>query len=181
MGAKYIYIFLFAALVSGCASTKRVDTTEIKTIVENQYFNLESNTAQPLATIGLSQVQNSGLLGPGNSASNISLIGNSNFLKIMGDSISSYLPYYGERRASVGYGADNSAIEFAGELKNYNVIWNDKKQHYSITFQAKSNNEQFDVRMTLFPNNRSYINLNSAARTSIIYVGKVNAIKKEEL
>lgn len=179
---KTIYLYLtLVVLICSCATSKTVDNSRIKDIVAHQAFKLESEMAQPLATIGMSQLQNSGLLGPGNSASNISLIGNSNFLKIKGDSITSYLPYYGERRSSVGYGTDNSAVEFEGEVKNYTAVWNAKKQHYTITFQAKSNNELFDVRLVLYPNLKSYITLSSAARTSITYVGKVNEIENKKV
>lgn len=180
MKSIYIYIILFI-LMTSCATTKVIDNNQIKKIVAQQSFNLESDTAQPLFTVGMSQLENSGLLGPGNSANNISLIGNSNFLKITGDSITSYLPYFGERRASVGYGTDNSAIEFKGVVKEYLAVWNEQKQHYHITFQAKSNNELFDVRMTLYPNLKSYITLSSSTRTSITYVGKVNGIKEDEV
>lgn len=180
MRSTYIYL-LILVLMSGCASSKVVDSNQIKEIVTLQAFSLESDSAQPLVTVGMSQLQNSGLLGPGNSAGNISLIGNSNFLKIKGDSVSSYLPYFGERQSSVGYGTDNGAIEFGGEVKNYSAVWNDKKQHYNISFHAKSSNELFDVRMTLYPNMKSYITVNSAARTSIIYVGKVVNIKDDEV
>ncbi|MDY7394111.1 DUF4251 domain-containing protein [Aureibaculum sp. 2210JD6-5] len=175
---KSIYIYLFiAVLVSSCATTKVVDTTHIKEIVENQDYNIESDIAQPSATIGMSQLQNSGLLGVGNSASNINLIGNSNFLKIMGDSISSYLPYYGERHSNVGYGNDDGGIEFKGKVKDYNVVWDDKKQNYHITFKARGNNELFDVRIVLYPNLKSYVTLSSPSRTNITYVGKVDKIK----
>lgn len=177
---KSIYGHLaLLVLICSCATTKNVDTTQLKSLIENKNYNLESDIAQPMATIGMSQLQKTGLLGPGNSASNISLIGNGNFLKIKGDSITSHLPYYGERRANVGYGLDNSAIELEGEVKNYNAVWNDNKQHYTVTFQAKSNNELFDVRLVLYPNLKSYITLSSAARTSITYVGKVNDIRNE--
>ena len=180
MKSIYLYLFIAILLLSGCATTKNVDATQIKTVVESQNFSIESNMAQPMATIGMSQLQNSGLLGPENSASNISLIGNSNFLKINGDSIMSHLPYFGERRSSAGYGGDN-AIEFEGELSDYNAVWDDKKQRYIITFSAKSNSEQFDVRMLLYPSLKSYVTLTSSTRTSITYIGKVNQIKNEDV
>lgn len=179
---KSIYIYLIGLiLLSSCATAKIVDNSEIKQIVSLQTFNLESDAAQPLFTVGMSQIENSGLLGPGNSAGNISLVGNSNFLKIMRDSITSYLPYYGEQRSSVSYGTDNGAIELEGEILNYNSVWDDKKQHYTIRFQAKSNNELFDVRIILYPNLKSYITLSSSARTSITYIGKVSGIKDDEV
>ena len=78
-------------------------------------------------------------------------------------------------------GTDNGAIELEGEILNYNSVWDDKKQHYTIRFQAKSNNELFDVRIILYPNLKSYITLSSSARTSITYIGKVSGIKDDEV
>ncbi|MBJ2174494.1 DUF4251 domain-containing protein [Aureibaculum sp. A20] len=175
-----IYLILVMAFFSSCASTKVLDTSKIKELVTHQMFTIESDIAQPMATIGLSKLQNSGILGVGNSSSNISLIGNSNFLTIKGDSISSYLPYYGERQSNVGYGSNNGGIEFEGLIKSYDSEWNAKKQYYTISFKAKSNNEWFDVRMNLYPNLKSYVTLNSASRTGITYIGNVSTILKEE-
>ncbi|RPD97950.1 DUF4251 domain-containing protein [Aureibaculum marinum] len=178
MRTVYFYLMLMLGLLSSCASTKSVNTDQIKNIVEKQYFNIESDIAQPSASVGMANLQNSGLLGIGNSASNINLIGNSNFLEVKGDSITSYLPYYGERYSNVGYGSDNGGIELEGDVKNYVVVWNDKKQHYTITFQAKSknSNELFDARLVLYPNLKSYLTLSSPSRTSITYIGKVKEI-----
>ena len=172
---------MVVALLYNCSSAKIQDSSEIKAIVENGHFNIYSQIAQPSATIGLSQLQNSGVLGAGNSASNINLIGNSNFLKIMGDSISSYLPFYGDRYSNAGYGSDDIGIQFKGTMKDYNIIWNDKKQHYKITCKAKSNNEMFDVIVLLYPNLKSYITLSSALRSTITYVGTVTAINSNRL
>lgn len=126
-------------------------------------------------------LDNAGLLGVGNSANSINLQGNSNFLTVKGDSVSSYLPFYGERHMNVGYGGRDSAIEFDGEMKNYRAEWDEAKQRYNITFNAKSNNENFGVQLILFPNNSSAITLTGSSRSTIRYTGKVSAVKEDVL
>lgn len=178
---KTIYPFLLIALFAlyGCGSTKSAtveDIAALRNLVENQHFTIESDWAQPTASIALMDLSSAGLLGPGNSSSNINLQGNSNFLKIEGDSITSYLPFYGERHMGAGYGGRDNTIAFDGEMQDYEAVWNDAKQRYNITFKAKSHNEKFDVMITLFPNNSSTIVLTSSSRSAMRYTGKVEAL-----
>lgn len=182
---KFFCLFLgfsFLTMVS-CKSQKAVITQAeldtFKTMVNSQHFYIESSWAYPLNTNAMQQVLNSGLLQPGNSSGNISLVGNYNFLKVAGDSVTSHLPYYGERRMQVAYGGTDSAIEFNGSVKNYNVQQN-KDASYTISFEAKSNSENFNVYIKLFPNNKSDIILTSASRNSISYSGEVKPTKSLE-
>tara|TARA_R110000868_G_scaffold322148_1_gene583135 strand:+ start:580 stop:1083 length:504 start_codon:yes stop_codon:yes gene_type:complete len=164
-----------------CASSKSNATAEemaaLTSLVNNRNFNIESDWAYPLSTMAMQQVLNSGLLQPGNSAGAISLIGNSNFLTISGDSISSYLPYYGERQMQVNYGGGDSAIQFDGLLEDYELVKN-KNGSYTMSFVATSKSEQFNTNITIFPNLRSEIFLNSASRFPIRYSGVV--VEQEE-
>ena len=83
---------LFVLTLMACGSSKSSATdSEIKALtdlVNNQNFRIESEWAYPQASRAMQQTAK--LLGPGNNASSISLIGNSNFLTISGDSITSY-------------------------------------------------------------------------------------------
>ena len=105
------------------------------------------------------------------------MIGNSNFLKISGDSISSYLPYFDERQMQVEFGSVDNAIQFKGLLEHYKaeII---KGDSYEITFKAKSKSETFDVYITLNPNLSSTIVLNGAYRHPIRYSGNVKPVKE---
>jgi hypothetical protein len=143
--------------------------------MQKQRFKIISDWAHPQATAAMQQVFNSGLFQPGNTASNISLIGNTNFLTISGDSISSYLPYFGERQMHVGYGGGDSAIEFNGIMQNYKAEKN-KDHGYTITFDAKSHSESFTAQINIFPNLHSDMILNGAYRFLIRYSGTVEAV-----
>mgnify|MGYP003668725716 CR=1 FL=1 len=170
---KIIYFCLLLYLISGCASKKRIDTSQLNGIVTAQNFSIDSDRAHPAASSSLNRVQDSGILGVGNSVNHISLIGNPNFLKVKGDSISSYLPYFGERHMGGAYSGDDITIQFDGVVDEYEAVWDAKKQQYNITFKAKSKGELFDVRLVLYPNLNSYMTILGTKRSSIIYTGKV--------
>ncbi len=176
-----ILSFFILAILGACGSGKSNVTPEqisaLNELVSSKYYKIESDWAYPQATMAMQQV--SGMLGPGNNASNINLMSNSNFLKIEGDSITSYLPYFGERQMNVGYGGYDSRIEFNGIMTDYSTHVN-KDNSISVTFDAVSNSENFSVYITLWPNLNTEMVLNSSFRNSIRYSGKVSAIKTEE-
>jgi len=176
-----VLILLFLSLWS-CKSTKNSATDAeikaLKDLVYSKHFTVESDWANPQVTNATQQVLNSGVLQPGSHAGGINLIGNSNFLTISGDSITSYLPYFGERQMNVGYGGNDSAIALKGLLENYSVE-EKKNNSYLITFNAKTKSETFQVFLTLFSNLNSDMRLNSNSRLSIAYRGTVVPLKKE--
>lgn len=177
-------IFLMLTILMftiSCKSSKSKATSAqikaLETLVENKNYSIESDWANPQFSNAMQQVLNSGLLQPGNSAGAINLIGNPNFLTISGDSITSYLPYFGERQMNIGYGRDG-AIELKGIMENYTAV-KGKHNRYNISFDAKSKSENFNVIITLFPNTKSDIQLIGNGRFPISYTGHVKAIEKE--
>ena len=168
-------------LLLGCTSSKSKITSEdmdtLKAFVDGKQFRVESNWAYPMTTYAVQQVLNSGLLQPGSTANRIDLIGNPNFLEIKGDSVTSYLPYFGERQMQVGYGGRDSAIEFKGLMEDYEV--ETTKNGLFIKFKAKSNNEHFNVILNLTPKLSSNLTLNSGSRMSIKYSGTAEALSED--
>lgn len=181
MKSFYILVTIASLFFISCSSSKTNTTAEeiaaLEIIIKNKNFEIESNWAYPQNSRATQQVLNSGLLQPGSSSSAVNLIGNSNFLRISGDSIKSYLPYYGERQMQVNYGGGDSAIQFDGLLEDYSVIKN-KNNSYTISFQAKSKSEGFNCNIIIFPNLQSTIIFNGTSRSPISYTGIV--IRKED-
>ena len=157
---------------------------QLKDVVNSRKFDIHSNFARPLATNSFSQVVNSGVLGAGNTASNIDISGNSNAFRIQGDSISGYFPYFGEIQFGGGYpGSNHQGIEFNDIPKDYSVTENDLKHSVEIKFGIKDkfrSNEHYTVFITVFPSNRSTIQINSSNRTSIEYSGTLKRITEED-
>ncbi len=178
---KYLFIISFFTMLA-CGTSKPATQAEIdalNALVNSKMFKIESDWAYPQLSSATQQVLNSGIMPPGSSSGSINLIGNSNFLKISGDSITSYLPYFGERQMNVGYGGSDSAIEFIGVVEDYKTN-KGKGESTLITFGANTKTENFNVTITLWPNLNSEILLNSTSRALIRYTGKVEAVKKED-
>ena len=176
MKKKILVYGCAVAMLLACGSSKNQPTEAqlrvLNELIDNRQLTIESDWAYPQATRAMQQVINSGLLMPGNTAGNISLVGNTNFLKIKGDSIFSYLPYFGERQMQVDYGGRDNAIEFNGLMEDL-TIEKTKNSGYKLIFNAESGRENFNVYLTISPGLKTDILLNSSSRFPIRYSGDV--------
>ncbi|XMO86263.1 DUF4251 domain-containing protein [Algibacter sp. AS12] len=176
MKANFLYLILVFTMVLSCKTVK-FSESEIQTfdnLIASKNFTIESDRAYPLITNAMQQVLNSGIMRPDNAGGVISLIGNYNFLTIKGDSISSHLPYFGERQMGVDYGGGDSSIELEGLIKDYNVT-EGKNNTYTITFDAKSKGEKFKGQIVVFPSLKAEIQISGNSRNSISYSGALTA------
>ncbi len=157
---------------------------ELKAMVAAQNFEIESDFARPMVTTAFMQVANTNILGPGNSASQIDINNNSNKFTVKGDTISGYFPYFGEQQFGGGYpGTNHQGIEFKDVPENYKMTVNDDKHTVNINFIMEDqyrNNERYNIYVTLFPNKRSTIQINSTNRTSIQYSGQFKALESQK-
>ncbi|PRX54829.1 uncharacterized protein DUF4251 [Flagellimonas meridianipacifica] len=169
-------------LAVGCASTSAPEITseqikELDAIVNSKSFEFKARWARPLVTSSLNSVANAGLLPQGSTINNIDLVGNNNYLRMNGDSVVAYFPYFGERQlGGTAYLGSNNAIEFEGVPGNMKINKNEKG--YMVAFDIKHKTETFQVNAQLFPNKKSNININSTHRFPISYIG--NFEKTEE-
>lgn len=184
-----IYIGLMLMFLN-CGTNKTYSEKEyqdferLKRIVNDKKLEVTSNFARPMATAAFMQVANTNILGPGNTASNIDITSNSNNFKIKGDTISGYFPYFGEQRFGGGYpGANHQGIEFKGIPEDYGVDIKYAKHTVNIRFKIEDDhrsNERYNVFITLFPNNRSNIQISSTNRTPIEFTGTMKELKEDE-
>ena len=173
------YIFIVVIIMFSCSASKHVTDEQkraMEMLLESRQFKIESNWAYPQITNAVQQVMNSGLLQPGSNSSGINLIGNINFLKLSNDSISSYLPFFGERTMLAGYGSnDDGVIKLEGVIKNYKSTHN-KDGSYSINFDAKDGIEGYNVFIRVFPNQKTDLLLNGSFRLPIRYSGVIKTV-----
>lgn len=179
-----LFFLVLTGVLSSCGSSSKTvaptaQSKMLDELVSQKSFQIESDWAQPLVTNSLISISNAGLFPPGSSANLISLIGNPNYLKVQGDSIDVYLPYYGERQMGGGYNNNDGAIQFKGIPEDYEITRNEKTQGQEIRFKMTNKSETFRVAVTLFPNLKSTIFVNSSQRFSIRYQGEVEAILSE--
>ena len=102
----------------------------------------------------------------------VNLIGNPNYLRIVKDSTSTHLPFFGEVRRSVGYG-QGSGVSFDGPLQEYTVAFDDTKHQIKISFRAKHQTELFDVRLEIAHSGNTTVIVNSSNRIVMRYQGLV--------
>ncbi|TDQ25559.1 DUF4251 domain-containing protein [Tenacibaculum caenipelagi] len=177
---KYSILICMVFILFSCASSKNTTQAEIdnlKTLIQSKTFEIESEWAEPQVTYAMTQIANAGMLPTGSNAGNISLIGNSNFFRMKGDTVAAYLPYFGERQAGGSYGGRDSGIEFEGVPKDL-VISEDKENSYKINFKIKDKNtttENYNVVVRVYPSLSSTIYVNSTQKRSISYRGRVIA------
>ncbi|SEK44838.1 protein of unknown function [Aquimarina amphilecti] len=177
-------LFVLGSFLIGCSGAKIVAPTAqseaLEALIAKKSFTIESDWMYPLATSSMNTIANSGLLPPGSTVNGISLIGNQNYVRVHGDSISMELPFYGERQLPGQFTRNEGGIVFKGVPDRYEVTKDEKRQRHMIKFTVKNNRESYRVMVTLYPNWTSNININSSHRTSIRYRGNVSILESDD-
>lgn len=179
---RYFTINLVLAFfIYSCSTTKKVNAQAqmeaLDSVIQNRHFTIESNWANPQVSNAMQQVLNSNLMPLGSGSGSISLVGNYNYLTISGDSITTHLPYFGERHMNVVYGGGDNVIQLKGLMKDCKVTKRkDNSYLIDFTLKNKSHSENFTVSISLFPNFQSDIFISSSSRFPIRYQGEI--IKK---
>ena len=171
-----ILVFISGLLLSCGAASTATDTAkgsaQLDDLVASRAFEIRSSWARPMNTASMNAVANSGLLPAGSSVGQIDMIGNTNYLKVNGDEIEVFLPYFGDRQLSAGYQQD-TAIEFNGVPDEFSIDKNKKGTGYEIKIRMSNNMESFRLNVQLYPSLKSIITVISSHRTPIKYEGEV--------
>lgn len=91
-------------------------------------------------------------------------------LELRGDSVYSYLPYFG-RAYTAPYGGGNS-LNFATPVTDYDCTYT-RKGAAVIRFKAKTNEDNFTFRLQIYPDGGTTIQVTPVNRQSITYYGEV--------
>lgn len=168
---KTFFFLLCSCFLMSCASSK-INTLEelntLKSVVAEAKFEVVSNSANPVAFANVRGLEN--LLPIGSNLASINLIGIANYFKVYNNTLAIELPYYGEQRMSRGYNTD-VGISFKGVPKNKKIKFDEKKNRCLITYSLYTGNENLNILLTLYPNKKSRIDINSSHRTPISYYG----------
>lgn len=172
-------IALFILFFS-CGSSKTESTPEqqikLSQLVQSKDFEITSDMAYPQVRSGMNSMQDSGIIAPGNSISQIDLTGNTNYVKIVGDSIYAELPYYGERQMNVAYNGSDTFISIKGLVQDYSVKESLKDNSYNISFSARTKTELLQFEINIFQNLNTTMFVNGPTRFPIRYTGKVESL-----
>ncbi len=94
-------------------------------------------------------------------------------LRVAGDSVESYLPYFG-----VAYRADygrspNSPLSFNGHIRSYDVR-QVKADCYHISFETRNESELLQYDLEIFTNGRASLIVHSSDREAISFTGEMH-------
>jgi len=179
MKIKGLLIIICCLFGLGCTTSKDTiayaeNSKALEELINKKSFRISLDWAYPLGTSSIYDIANAGLLPPGSNVGAISLIGNDNYMEMQGDSISMYLPFFGERRLFGNYNSNDIGIQFQGKPKKLSIEKNDRKQVYEIRFSATTDNDTHFVFIRVKPNLSTKITINSMARTTISYQGAIS-------
>jgi hypothetical protein len=94
-------------------------------------------------------------------------------LEIKGDTVISYLPYFGDVYAgrTVPYG-QQKGLNFTSRIYNYAAVM-EKQGEYRIQFETETDEDRYLYTIQLFDNGKSYIDVLGENRTSISFIGNM--------
>ncbi len=178
---KFVAVTAVLGCFLGCGSSKSItleDVDKMENMVYSKSFHIDAEWAIPMTTGSLTTLAGNGLLPIGSTVNRINIQGSRNYLTVKGDSVSAYLPYFGERQMGGGY---NSAqgVNFDGIAKDFTIEKNEKKNSRTVSFQVNNKTETYQVTATFYPSGMSQILVNSSQRFAIRYEGTVSEIKEE--
>ncbi|MFK8060243.1 MAG: DUF4251 domain-containing protein [Polaribacter sp.] len=169
-----VFVLGLVIVFFSCSSSKKVlnaaEIADFKSTIENKKLEITANSANPQAiNAGVTGLQN--LMPPGSSIANINLNSIPNFFKINQDSLAIDLPYYGQQQLSKSYNSTDIGVLFNGKAELIKQEYNKKKNSYLIKYRAKAVDENYQIALTLYPNNIARFTVISSHRTSISYNG----------
>lgn len=171
---RKIICFIIAALVvtgysapsSAQASSKKLSKTEkremkaaqVKKIIDSKHFTIDVKMAYPQSHKAI------------NLTSNYSL-------EIKGDSVISYLPYFG-RAYNVPYGG-GKGLNFSAKIDDYTVSY-PKKNLTRIYFTSINDEDTYKYTIEIFDNGNSSIDVLSNQRDGISFSGDMDLVVKNQ-
>ncbi|SDL13411.1 protein of unknown function [Salinimicrobium catena] len=158
---KIFFLPVLLMLLISCGSGKKSaftqinDYQELREAVYNGEFEIENQWAYPV------------------SGSMIDLLSNPNYLRMKNDSVDLFLPYFGVRHMGGDYGGREGGIKYKGVAEDLEIDEANDESKIEITFEAEEGTENYNFRITLFPNGNASTHVTSSERNSISYRGIV--------
>ena len=157
---KTIWLLLAIAFLFSCASTdpsglskaekKQLQAEKVRQALLDRHYTINVTSAHPSK------------FAPVNLTSPYSL-------EVIGDSVVSYLPYFG-RAYSIPYGG-GKGLNFTGKVIGYETVRT--KKEYNIKMGVDNEEEQFVYYIDVFDNGRATILVTTTNRTDILFYGEM--------
>ena len=161
--AAGILLISLSACGSGQSTAEELqEYEELVNLVESQEFEIENDWLLPLR------------------GNRVNLIGNPNFIRFIGDSVSVDLPYYGVRHSGGGYDSDGGGFEFSGIPENLEVELDPEDERIVIAFEAEDGVENLVFDIILYSNGTARTSVTSSQRDAISYQGEVTPYVEDD-
>ena len=179
------YLIFFVGIIVGCKSSsnslsKETISQKVSVLLESKHFNIECSQMYPTNTSSLQAIANAGLIAPGNSVGQINITGSNNYFKIIGDSISVNLPFYGEQQlGGLAYNRNDVGFSFQGIPKEFSESKNIKKNIRILNYTFPNGAESCKAQIRIYSQGSAEINITSSHRSSIRYRGNIKSISND--
>jgi len=185
-----VQLIVFSLLLAvSCKSAKNVTETDeaamskLVTLLESKTFQIDIEATQPFNTAATTEVLNKIMIPQtGNSANRINVQGDGHYIRSEDGHFKASLPYYGEQRQAGGhYNPKGNNLSFDDSPEDLELTLDEKRLKAIVSFTIdddKDNIENYDVRITAFPNGYADIYVTSTHRTNIRYMGRLKQIKE---
>jgi hypothetical protein len=164
------------------AKKEKLEANYLKTkaLIDSGNYQFIANWANPLGN-DVSNVM-SGIPGAGAvfQGNRVDLTGNTNFIKISQNTADVIMPYFGRAFSSRINSTTRNGIEFKGQIQDYKVRANNKKQRFDIEFKTKSGTVSSDYQFTVNPGGGTKLTLSTSNRQIITYDGLITALKAKK-
>jgi hypothetical protein len=98
------------------------------------------------------------------------------FLRIDHGIAESYLPFFGE---SIRYDfSGEGGIVFNTSMTDYKVVYNSKKDFYSITFKIYDPKDQYQIYLDIYKLDNASLRINSTNKSPMSYTGIIEEINR---
>jgi len=166
-----IAVFIF--LTIACSSSKNISSMnedrsksktekfeEAKKLFESKNYEFVARNANP---------QGGG---------NIDMTANQNFIRVKGDTLDIYLPFFGVSYMPEYHG--RGTIEITGKPETYELTTNKKKKTFRIEFRIKNDFDTYDMTIDAGYSGYGTLSVTSNKRSSISYRGTIVKITTQD-
>jgi hypothetical protein len=105
----------------------------------------------------------------------IDLTTNVGFLRVIHDSASANLPFFG-RAYNLAYDFSGGGIKFDGSMKDYRITEDAKKGKMIIQFQVSESTDNFNCTLEVYSSSNANLSVISQNRAFISYSGSIRSI-----
>ncbi|MDR2472627.1 MAG: DUF4251 domain-containing protein [Tannerella sp.] len=151
----FLYIALITTCLLSCSAPQNIAVTRtlVVSIIQSRDYVVEADYMSPMRSEGVRHLSTS------------------YSLTVHGDTLVSYLPYYGEAYGNMPYGGD-AGLNFTAEILEYNCSFDDKGTAL-IEIRVRNENINYKYLTQIFSNGSASISVNSDNRQSISFHGKL--------